>query len=154
MGLIAHPNIIQDIKPAKNIEYIFTTGGSDFVINAWKYNVNPLVEAVHNGGEGIEPFLSLLEGGREGLMYQEMLDFFYYSQIKSKDENVTKQRKLDGTVSASYLPGLMSAMGYYPSKKEIENMNNEVKYWKFPESENKPNDSVVTFEMFVKYSHS
>jgi hypothetical protein len=90
MGVIGHPGNIQDIKPAKNIEYIFTTGGSDFTINAWKHNITPLIDAVHNGGEGIEPFLTLLEGGREGLKYQDMVNFFYYAQIKSKDENTTK----------------------------------------------------------------
>ena len=144
MGLIAHPDNIKDIKTSPNNEYIFTTGGSDFIINAWKYNINPLVDAVHNGGEGIEPFLTMLEGGREGLMYQEMLDFFYYAQIKSKDENITKTRKLDGKFNMSYLTGLMSAMGYYPSKKEIENIMNEVKY------KNPKNVENVDFDFFVK----
>ena len=144
MGLIAHPDNIKDIKTSPTLDYIFTTGGSDFIINAWKYNINPLVDAVHNGGEGIEPFLTMLEGGREGLMYQEMLDFFYYAQIKSKDENITKTRKLDGKVHFSYLTGLMSAMGYYPSKKEIENIMNEVKY------KNPKNVENVDFDCFVK----
>lgn len=144
MGLIAHPEKIKDIKSSSSIDYIFTTGGSDFVINAWKFNINPLVDAVHNGGEGIEPFLTMLEGGREGLMYQEMLDFFYYAQIKSKDENITKTRKLDGKVHMSYLTGLMSAMGFYPSKKEIENIMNEVKY------KNPKNVETVDFDFFVK----
>jgi len=144
MGLIAHPENIKDIKTSSTIDYIFTTGGSDFVVNAWKYNINPLIDALHNGGDGIEPFLTMLEGGREGLMYQEMLDFFYYAQIKSKDENITKTRKLDGKVHMSYLTGLMSAMGYYPSKKEIENIMNEVKY------KNPKNVETVDFDFFVK----
>jgi hypothetical protein len=89
MGVIGHPNTIQDMKTAKNYDYIFTTGGSDFTINAWKVNIDPLIDSVQNGGEGIEPFLTLIEGGREGLMYQDMINFFYYAQIKS-NENTTK----------------------------------------------------------------
>jgi hypothetical protein len=90
MGVIGHPNGIQDIKVAKHCDYIFTTGGSDYTINAWKINVNPIIDAVDNGGKDIEPFLTLIEGGRDGLIFQDMVNFFYYAQIKSKDENTTK----------------------------------------------------------------
>ena len=51
-----------------------------------------------------------------------MKDFFYYSQIRSKDEDTTKTRKLDGTVPLDELAFLMRAMGYYPSNMEIMNM--------------------------------
>jgi len=57
-----------------------------------------------------------------------MKDFFYYSQIRSKDENTTKTRKLDGTVPLEELPNLMRAMGYYPTEQEVQNMNDEVKF--------------------------
>ena len=60
-----------------------------------------------------------------------MKDFFYYSQIRSKDEDTTKTRKLDGTVPLDELAFLMRAMGYYPSNMEIHNMTDEVKYSKF-----------------------
>ena len=60
-----------------------------------------------------------------------MKDFFYYSQIRSKDEDTTKTRKLDGTVPLDELAFLMRAMGYYPSNMEIQNMTDEVKYSKF-----------------------
>ena len=45
MGVIAHPGTIKDIKAATNVNYIFTTGGNDYTINIWKYNVNPLIDA-------------------------------------------------------------------------------------------------------------
>ena len=48
-----------------------------------------------------------------------MKDFFYYSMIRSKDENTTKTRKLDGTVPLEELPNLMRAMGYYPTEQEV-----------------------------------
>ena len=52
-----------------------------------------------------------------------MQDFFYYSMIRSKDENTTKTRKLDGSVPLDELPYLMRAMGYYPTDQEVQNMN-------------------------------
>jgi Ca2+-binding EF-hand superfamily protein len=56
-----------------------------------------------------------------------MKDFFYYSMIKSENENTTKTRKLDGTVPVGQLPNLMRAMGYYPTEQEVKNMIDEVK---------------------------
>ena len=135
MGVIAHPGTIKDIKAATNVNYIFTTGGNDYTINIWKYNVNPLIDAVQTGGEGIEPFLKLLEGGRDGIKYKEMVDFFYYAQIKSKAENTTKHRVLDQTVSINLIHGLLASLGYYPSNEEIANIQKEVRHAKYSENE-------------------
>lgn len=55
-----------------------------------------------------------------------MKDFFYYSQIRSKDEDSTKARKLDGKVPLRAIPDMMRSMGYYPTLKEIENMQKEI----------------------------
>ena len=63
-----------------------------------------------------------------------MKDFFYYSMIRSKDENTTKTRKLNGTVPLDELPNLMRAMGYYPTQLEVENMKDEVKFSNFTET--------------------
>jgi len=57
-----------------------------------------------------------------------MKDFFYYSMIRSKDEETTKTRKLNGTVPLDELPNLMRAMGYYPTNQEVNNMKDEVKF--------------------------
>ena len=67
------------------------------------------------GGEDIEPFIQLIEGGAEGQTYQDINDFFYYAMIRSKKENTTKTRKLEGRVPVEQLPNLMRAMGYYPT---------------------------------------
>lgn len=64
-------------------------------------------------------------------MYRDLKDFFYYSQIRSKQENTTKARKLEGTVPLDEIPYLMRALGYYPTQKEIDNMKNEVKFSQF-----------------------
>ncbi len=34
------------------------------------------------GGPALEPFYSLIEGGREGSFFAELEQFFYYAQIK------------------------------------------------------------------------
>lgn len=116
MGLIAHPNEIADFACSADGRYLFTCGGDDLSVKMWSIDVNPIEQAIAYGGQGIEPFINLIEGGRDGQIFQDMKDFFYYSMIRSQDENTTKTRKLNGTVPIVELPNLMRAMGYYPTK--------------------------------------
>jgi hypothetical protein len=41
----------------------------------------------------------------------------------------------------------MASMDYYPSMKEVENLKNEIKYSKYPETEKSES---INFDMFVK----
>ena len=128
MGLIAHPNSIADYCATADGRFLFTCGGADLSVKMWGIDVSPIENAIQLGGVGIEPFINLIEGGREGQNYQDMKDFFYYSMIRSKDEDTTKTRKLNGNVPLTELPNLMRAMGYYPTEMEVNNMNDEVKF--------------------------
>lgn len=69
MGLIAHPNEVQDICATSDGRYIFTCGGDDLAVNMWSVDVNPIEQAIVMGGDGIEPFINLIEGGRDGQTY-------------------------------------------------------------------------------------
>jgi len=105
------------------------------------------------GGEDIEPFIQLIEGGAEGQTYQDINDFFYYSMIRSKKENTTKTRKLQGQVPVNQLPNLMRAMGYYPTNQEINNMMNEVRFSTYTDS-GEPNlyvDLPTFIKLFVNH---
>jgi cilia- and flagella-associated protein 251 len=66
MGLIAHPKDVSDICCSKDGRFVFTCGGSDLSVNMWAVDVSPIETAIAMGGEGIEPFINLIEGGREG----------------------------------------------------------------------------------------
>jgi hypothetical protein len=155
MGVIGHPKIIHDIKPTRFSNHIITSGGKDMTINGWKYFSDPLYDAVTNStgnGKGdLDPFLTLLEGGKDGLKYQEMIDFFYYAQIKSKDENTTKHRILNDTVPKDLIHGLFAAMDFYPSEKDLINIKtNEIKSYKNTEISSRNSNDAITFDMFVR----
>lgn len=66
MGLIAHPAEVEDICASSDGKYMFTCGGEDLAVNMWSIDVTPIDQAIALGGEGIEPFINLIEGGREG----------------------------------------------------------------------------------------
>jgi len=88
MGMIAHPKQITDIAVSGDSRFLFTAGGEDLCVNMWEIDTNYVERNIMLGGE--EPFIQLLDGGLEGQMYADMKDFFYFSQIRSQGENVTK----------------------------------------------------------------
>jgi Ca2+-binding EF-hand superfamily protein len=134
MGLIAHPGQISAISVDYQGQYAFTCGGNDLTVNQWLINPQPVANANVMGGQGIEPFVKLLDGGEEGEFFSDMKDYFYYSQIRSQDEDTTKSRVLDGMIPVEEIPHLMCALGYFPTQLEIKNMTNEVRYSKFSET--------------------
>ena len=69
MGLIAHPDEVQDICASADGKYVFTCGGADLAVNMWKVDVQPIEQAIALGGDDIEPFIQLIEGGAEGQTY-------------------------------------------------------------------------------------
>jgi Ca2+-binding EF-hand superfamily protein len=128
MGLIAHPGQIASISVDHQGHYAFTCGGNDLTVNQWYIDPQPVSNASLMGGSGIEPFVKLVPGGEEGEFFSDMKDYFYYSQIRSQDEDTTKARVLDGTIPVEEIPHLMCALGYFPTQLETKNMTNEVKY--------------------------
>ena len=66
MGLIAHPDDVQDVCCSSDGRFVFTCGGDDLSVNMWSVDVTPVNQAIALGGEGIEPFIRLIEGGRDG----------------------------------------------------------------------------------------
>jgi len=123
MGLIAHPNKITSISSVVDGKLFFTSGGEDLCVNMWEVDFSVLAESFYED-PGNDPFPALLEGGANGQIMSDLKDFFYYSQILSKDEHTTKARKLDGKVPLSAIANMMRSMGFYPTQKEIENMQN------------------------------
>lgn len=71
------------------------------------------------GGTGLRPFYSLIDGGKEGWLYQEMQDLFVYAQILEQGKTSMKERRIDDEVTVEQLPNLMRAVGFYPSNFEV-----------------------------------
>ena len=114
-------------------------------VNQWSIDTQPVKTAALSGGGGDAPFLKLIE---EGDFYSDMKDYFYYSQIRSKGEQTTETRVLDGSIPLSELNNMMCALGYFPTQMEVENMMNEIKYSKFEETGELT--LKIKFEDFVK----
>lgn len=66
MGLIAHPKKIQDFCCTSDGRYLFTCGGDDLSVMMWAIDVAPIEQAIQLGGEDVQPFKELIEGGENG----------------------------------------------------------------------------------------
>jgi len=134
MGLIAHPGEISNITTTQNGKYLLSAGSEDMTVNVWAIDTHALDTAVMKGGSGVHPYLALLEGGAEGELYDELKDYFYYSQMRTHGENSTKKRPVTGRIPLSEIPNVMRALGHYPTKNEVNRMCYEIQYHEFDQT--------------------
>lgn len=57
---------------------------------------------------------------------------------------------MNGFVLVKFIHGLLAALGYYPSKDDIDNIYNEVKFSKYSDTYEKTNVDSIDFDTFVK----
>lgn len=70
------------------------------------------------GGTELEPFYCLLEGGKNGWLFQEIQDLFFYMQILQQ-ENIDLPRRVSDSINLTEVPHLVRTCGFYPSKFEV-----------------------------------
>lgn len=134
MALIGHPAGVANLVCSYDGRYMFTAGGADASVHMWEININALEAQSKLGGEELIPFYGLLDGGREGELFAELEDYFYYAQIRSQGVNAMEMREISTKIPLSEVPFVMRAMGFYPSEQEIEDMLNEVKFSRYVET--------------------
>lgn len=128
MALIAHPKKVHNLVCSYDGKYVFTSGGHDSTVLMWKVNVDALEATAALGGEGLTPFYTLIEGGREGELFSELEEYFYYAQMKNQGVDSMDERSVSVTIPLCEIPFVMRALGFYPSEQQIEEMMNEVKF--------------------------
>ncbi|RZC43286.1 WD repeat-containing protein 66-like, partial [Asbolus verrucosus] len=144
------PNSSQliDFQISNNGRYVFTIGKNDRTVFMWKIKTGSVETMYQLGGEELQPFYCLIEGGCNGFLYQEMRDLFYYMQILQQGEQVCVPRVVSNRINIGELPDLMRACGYYPSEYEIENLLTDIRYKEFDDTGTVK--ETVTFCEFVK----
>jgi hypothetical protein len=77
MGMIAHPHKVTDITISGDRKFLFTSGGDDLCLNMWYIDTEAIDHQILLGGD--DPFTNMVEGGRDGAVFTDMKDYFYYS---------------------------------------------------------------------------
>jgi Ca2+-binding EF-hand superfamily protein len=140
MGLVAHPGMVSGIAVASDSGYLFSSGGPDLSINMWQVDLSPFEGAINSLVNmrpsdvqrfEMAPFYAMLEGGTEGELYNDIVDYFYFCQVRTQGEATMDDRLVTGTIAIEQIPYLMRAIGFYPTEDEIINMVNEIRYAEF-----------------------
>ncbi|EPY31805.1 hypothetical protein STCU_03220 [Strigomonas culicis] len=133
MGLLAHPGAITSMAVSFDGRHVFTAGGEDQSVLQWTIDGARVMEpaaaaaaAQAPGGVPLDHLLSTVEGGAEGDLMREVVDYFYYAQVRTQGEETSAKRELLGAIRFSQLPNLFRALGYYPSELEIGHLTYEV----------------------------
>ncbi len=126
MAIIAHPGEISSVTCSFDGQYLITAGGPDRSVKFWAVNSSAFRASAELAGTGMEPFLNLVEGGRDGKFFQELLDYFYYAQLRSQGLSTTAPRVISGHIPTAEALNVMRALGYYPSEQEVADIRAEV----------------------------
>ncbi|KAF7417468.1 hypothetical protein HZH68_000121 [Vespula germanica] len=148
VAITGHPFQITGFAVDCKKSIVFTMGYKDSCVLMWKIKFRSVNIMKRLGGEGLSPFYSLIKGGKNGWLFNEMQDLFYYAQILQQGENTIETRKISDMASIKQIPNLMRAVGYFPSNKELENILCEVSYKNYAETGQLLEE--ITFEDFVK----
>lgn len=146
MGVIAHPGAITSIAVSYDGQYLFSAGGTDLSTNMWRVTVPEYQREM--SAVDIAPFFALLEGGEGGELHSDIIDYFYYCQLRQIGEDTMEQRELVNKITLEDIPAIMRAVGFYPSEEECQNMINEVQYKTFAITGQTIED--VTLEEFLR----
>lgn len=131
MGLVAHPGQITSIAVTYDSKFMFSSGGADLSVNMWAIDTSALANTTHSKESEMDNFLGMLEGGPQGPLNNDIIDYFYYSQLRTQGEHAMDSRAIVGSIPVEEIPSMMRAIGYYPSEEEITNMTNEIRYKSF-----------------------
>jgi WD40 repeat protein/Ca2+-binding EF-hand superfamily protein len=132
MGINAHPGIITSIAVSYDGKYLFSSGGTDLSSFMYEISVSEQAPAGAPDQVGVSSAcLSLLDGGEGGEAHEDIIDYFYYCQLRAQGEESMNARSATGEIPLDEIPSLMRAVGFYPSEEEVSNMLNEVRYKNF-----------------------
>nr|XP_034188780.1 cilia- and flagella-associated protein 251-like isoform X1 [Osmia lignaria] len=148
LGMIGHPRKVTNISINSDGNILFTSGHNDHCVLMWKIKCRSVDVLARLGGESLNPYYCLIQGGKTGWFINEMRDFFYYAQILQQGENTIAIRTVSETISIKQITNLMRAVGYYPSNEEIEIFMGEISYRNYADTGQLVEE--VTFEEFVK----
>lgn len=92
MGIVAHPSEITGLAVSFDGQFLFTGGGSDLSVNMWKLDCNQ----ISTNSSALAPFYGLLDGGEGGELHRDIVDYFYYCQLRHMGEDSMEPRNLHG----------------------------------------------------------
>lgn len=131
MGLVAHSGQITCISVTFDGKFLLSAGGADLSVNMWAIDTTALSAGRDQPEDEMNSFLGLLEDGPGGALHNDIIDYFYYCQLRTQGEYSMENRAVVGAIPVPEVASLVRAIGFYPTEEEVANMTNEVRYEDF-----------------------
>ncbi|XP_039440195.1 cilia- and flagella-associated protein 251-like [Culex pipiens pallens] len=125
MGMFAHPKLLKASRPMKD-QLMFCFGEGDHAISMWRMNTVPLIENQKHCGPGLDPFCTLLPGGKTGCYVKEMLSLFFYNQISPKNGDDDTEIAIRDAMDIRDIPNYMRSIGFHMTQFEEDNLTAEI----------------------------
>ena len=171
-SILAHPSGIDNIEISHCGKFLFSlatvtpndTDNPNFMQNhgclqCWEISKESLEAQYALAPQGIEPFVSLMENGRVGKVFNDIKTYFYYASLIDQGVHTSKSRQIQEQLPLKFLPDILRACGLYLSEREFEEMVNEVLFWKYGTGESDRFDInakislIDVVKLYINYQH-
>jgi cilia- and flagella-associated protein 251 len=127
MAVIAHPSRMTGIITSHNGDVIVSAGAIDRTIKFWDVHTQVLDATSAVATSSLNSYVSLLDGGRDGEMFQHLHDFFDYCQLRSQGLDSTQPRQLTNSLPVEEVPNMFRALGFFCSQQQIDDLLYEMR---------------------------
>lgn len=159
-AILAHPSGVDSINISHCGNFLFSLAKNTKnhgCLQCWEVNKKSLEAQLALCPPGIEPYISLMENNRKGQLFNNLKTYFYYASLLEQKIQTSEQRQIYESLPLKYLPDILRACGLYPSEKEVEDMSNEVLFWKYGTGETSSPNAEITLsdvvQLYVNYQH-
>ncbi|XP_050076982.1 cilia- and flagella-associated protein 251-like [Anopheles maculipalpis] len=126
LAVRGHPKRLKGLQVAWTVRSAFTFGEGDHAVSMWKINTSPLLDNIRHAGTGLDPFCTLLPGGKKGCYVREILSLFFYNQISPKNSDGDAELTLRDAMNIQDVPNYMRSIGFHMTEYEEQNLRKEM----------------------------
>uniref|UniRef100_A0A182W7R6 Cilia- and flagella-associated protein 251 n=1 Tax=Anopheles minimus TaxID=112268 RepID=A0A182W7R6_9DIPT len=119
LAVRGHPKRLKGLAISWTVRCAFTFGEGDHAVSMWKINTSPLLDNIRHAGTGLDPFCTLLPGGKRGCYVREILSLFFYNQISPKNSDGDAELTLRDAMNVQDVPNYMRSIGYHMTEYEV-----------------------------------
>lgn len=120
IALYACANKIINFCISYDKKFGFIVGDNEKSISMWKTNLKSM-DATSETTKltELEWYCTQLPGGKNGWLFREIQDMFYYMQIIGKGVENQETRAVGDTINVADIPDFMRGLGFFPSEYEV-----------------------------------
>uniref|UniRef100_A0A182MZC4 Cilia- and flagella-associated protein 251 n=1 Tax=Anopheles dirus TaxID=7168 RepID=A0A182MZC4_9DIPT len=129
LSVRGHPKRLKSLQVAWTVRSAFSFGDGDHAVSMWKINTSPLLDNLKHAGTGLDPFCTLLPGGKRGCYVREILSLFFYNQISPKNSDGDAELTLRDAMDIRDVPNYLRSIGFHMTEYEERNLCKEMEHF-------------------------